>query len=322
MIRIPPSERGAALLSVLLLVAVMAAVAATALDRIGVGTRLAGNAATIWQARAWLGSVERMTLARLEDLQAASTNQAGAGDLLGATRQITLPDGGTVNVRLDDGANCFNLNSLVQLQEGAFVVRPVAVHQFAALMTAIGVAEGEAATIAAATVDYVDSDGVPVANGREDGPDEAIIPANRPMAHPTELRLVASVEDRHFRLLERWICALPVTELSPINVNTLLPEQAPLVAMLAPGRLDLRRARAQIAARPSGGYASVVQFWNSPVLQGLQVPGEAAEQVKISTAFYVMTATVRAGGLEVGQRALLDARAVPAKLVYREWTAS
>src|SRR5690606_12898479 len=53
-------ERGAALLSVLLLVAVMATVAATALDRIGVATRLAGNAATLAQARLWLQMTEQL----------------------------------------------------------------------------------------------------------------------------------------------------------------------------------------------------------------------------------------------------------------------
>ena len=42
-------ERGAALLSVLLLVAVMAVIAATALDRLTLATRIAGSAATVDQ---------------------------------------------------------------------------------------------------------------------------------------------------------------------------------------------------------------------------------------------------------------------------------
>ena len=44
-------ERGAALLTVLLLVAVIAVLAATALERLRVSTRLAGNAAALDQAR-------------------------------------------------------------------------------------------------------------------------------------------------------------------------------------------------------------------------------------------------------------------------------
>ena len=44
--RRPAHERGAALLTVLLLVAVMAVIAATALDRLTLATRIAGSAAT------------------------------------------------------------------------------------------------------------------------------------------------------------------------------------------------------------------------------------------------------------------------------------
>ena len=55
-------------------------------------------------------------------------------------------------------------------------------------------------------------------------------------------------------LLRPWLCALPVTDLAPINLNSLRPDQAPLLAMLAPGQLDLDRARAIIVERPSGGW--------------------------------------------------------------------
>ena len=47
----PQDERGAALLSVLLLVAVMAVIAATALDRLTLATRIAGSAATVDRVR-------------------------------------------------------------------------------------------------------------------------------------------------------------------------------------------------------------------------------------------------------------------------------
>ena len=92
----PANERGVALLSVLLLVAVMATVAATALDRIGIGTRLAANAATVGHGRAWLESAELLATTRIEDLLAADeTKTLGAG-WLGLERRIALPDGAVV----------------------------------------------------------------------------------------------------------------------------------------------------------------------------------------------------------------------------------
>jgi len=317
---IPARERGSALLTVLLLVAVMATIAATALDRIAVGTRLAANIATVGQARAWLGTAELLATTRIEDLLAADETQTTlAGNWMGVERTIALPDGATVRARVEDGGNCFNLNSLVEMkQESALVARPVAQSQFSALMTLLGIPEGEASRIAASAADYIDSDSSPLPGGSEDGPGAALNP-NRMIAEASELRSVAGVSDRHYKLLRPWICALPTTELSPINVNTLLPEQAPLLAMLVPGRLDAARARAQIAGRPAGGYGSVLKFWESPALAGLEPGPEASQQVKVRTSFFRLIARVETAGLEVGETALIDARRVPARIVSRAY---
>ncbi|MDQ2892789.1 MAG: type II secretory pathway protein, partial [Pseudomonadota bacterium] len=55
---VPARERGAALLTVLLLVAVIAVLAGTALERLRLTTRLAGNAAAGAQARAYAEAAE------------------------------------------------------------------------------------------------------------------------------------------------------------------------------------------------------------------------------------------------------------------------
>ena len=316
-------ERGGALLTVLLLVAVMATIAATALDRIGVGTRLAANAATAAQARSWLGVAELLAATQIEDLLAGGDSRTTlAGGWIGTERSIALPDGAIVGARIEDGSNCFNLNSLVaRLQDGILVSRPQAAKQFTALMTLLGIGEAEAGRIAASATDYIDSDREPFPGGAEDGAHGGGgLSANQLMVDPSELRLVAGVTERHFALLHRWVCALPTTELSPINVNTLLPEQAPLLAMLAPGKLNLARARAQIASRPAGGYGSVVQFWQSPALAGVEPDASAAQQVQLRTSFFTLHARVLSAGVEAGETALIDARARPVRVVRRQWT--
>ncbi|MGN6692528.1 MAG: type II secretion system minor pseudopilin GspK, partial [Sphingopyxis sp.] len=63
-----PEERGAALLAVLLLVAVMAVIAATALDRLMLATRIAGSAATVDQGRAYAFAAEQISLRRVASL--------------------------------------------------------------------------------------------------------------------------------------------------------------------------------------------------------------------------------------------------------------
>lgn len=315
---VPPSERGAALLTVLLLVAVMATIAATALDRISVGTRLAGNVATVAQARAWLETAEVLASTRIEDLLAADESQTLAHGWLGRERTIALPGGAAVRARIEDGGNCFNLNSLVeQRQDERLVARPLAERQFVALMVVLRIAEGEAARIAASATDYIDSDSLPLPSGVEDA--NGSLAANRMMADSSELRAVANVSDRHYNLLKPWICALPVAELSSINVNTLLPEQAPLLAMLVPGKLDVSRARAQIASRPADGFGSVVEFWDSPALAGLEPGSEQSQQAKVRTAFFKLRAWVGAGEVEMAEVALIDARRPPARIVSRSF---
>lgn len=316
-----PGERetGAALMSVLLLVAVMATIAATALDRIGVGTRLVANVATAGQARSWLAMAEVLAATRIEDLLAVDRDKTTlAGGWMGVERSITLPDGAVVRARVEDGGNCFNLNSLVERRsDGRLTYRPTAVRQFAGLMVALGIHEGEAARIAASASDYVDSDSYPQDMGSEDG--GATLPPNAMMADPSELRAVAGVADRHYGILSRWVCALPTTDLSKINVNTLLPEQAPLIAMLVPGRIDLARARAAIAARPAGGFASGSQFWQLPALAGVQPMSDATEQLQVRTGFFVLEARVASGNSEASETALIDARSTPARVVRRSW---
>ena len=186
-----------------------------------------------------------------------------------------------------------------------------------ALMTLLGIAPGEAQRVASSTTDFIDSDSTPLPAGSE-GSGSATA-ANLMMADASELRAVAGVTPSHFAVLERWLCALPIAEPAPINVNTLLPEQAPLLAALAPGVIDVGRARFAIAARPADGFGSVLNFWNSPALAGVEVPQDVAQQVKLRSAFFSFRATVTNGETEVEERALIDARSLPARIVSRSW---
>ena len=138
------------------------------------------------------------------------------------------------------------------------------------------------------------------------------------MADASELRGVAGVSDRHYGLLRRWVCALPTDALSAINVNTLLPEQSPLIAMLFPGQPDPARARAALMQRPVAGFDNTGQFWQSPAFRGVNTDLPGA-QVKLRTSFFSLTARVESAGVELRETALIDGRYVPARVVRRSW---
>jgi general secretion pathway protein K len=320
---VDPKERGAALLTVLLLVAVMATVAATALDRIGLATRLAGNARAAAQAQAWLSTAELIAMTRIEDLRAARKDRTTlAGNWLGVTRSIDLPDGRQVRASVSDGGNCFNLNALAQLfDEKVLAPRADGRLEFVALMSAVGIDPGRASRIAGAATDYIDDDDVTSRDGVErSGYPAGALPANRAMTDRSELRAVPGVSAEDYARLERWICALPVVGGSPVNINTLRPEEAPLLVMLTQGKADIARARAILSQRPADGYSSAEQFFTSPFFAELAVPPAAAVQAQAVTNFFALRASVAGGeGELLTEQALIDASAKPARLISRQW---
>lgn len=321
------SERGAALLTVLMLVAVMAIVTATALERLTLATRLATNAAGLDQARAFSLAAESLAAAKIGDLvQLQGDRTTLQGDWNG--RPFTLPiPGGLGTATVTDGGNCFNLNSLVSgtgedgLQNLA--ARPLGEQQFRALMELLGVDAGTAQLIAAATIDWIDSDDIPYPNGAESeayrGGTTPYRTANQLLSDPSELRVVRGVTADIYARLRPWVCALPVTDLSPINVNTLLPSQAPLFAMLLPGKLSIGQARELLARRPANGYESTVQFWSVPALAGLSPNAEVGVQTVMKTRWFAVRSDIELAGATAHETALYDAGARPARLVRRDW---
>ena len=317
-------EEGAALLTVLLLVAVMAVVASTALERVALATRMTGNGGAVDQARAYADAGMAIARLRIGDLVAANpAKMTLAGGWMGTPQPIPVP-GGIATAKVSDGSNCFNLNSVVAGDsDAALTARPIGVTQFQALLEALGVDARQAQGAAAGLADWIDSDSVPQPGGAEDESyAQAARPyraANRLMTDPSELRAVAGITPAIYDLARPWICALPVTDLSPININTLLPDQAPLFAMLLPGQLSVAQARQYLAQRPADGYGSTNGFWAGPSRAGLSPPMEVAEQVKLTTAFFGVTISVNVGETQVFERALIDARESPASVVRVSW---
>lgn len=321
----PPSERGAALLAVLVLVVIMAAIAAGAFERLRLSTAMAMNGAALDQARGYALGVEDLLALRIDDLANEDPYVTTlAGDWNGTPRTIPLPGEGEANGTIRDGGNCFNLNSLVQGEAATGLVqRPAAIEQFVALMLVLGLPEPAARRIAGAAGDWMDSDSEPGPQGAEDsayaGGEPAYRTGNTLVADPSELRAVAGVTPEIYRQLRPFVCALPAADMSPINVNTLLPSDAPLLAMFAPARTRVDRVRGVIAARPPGGWRNTYDFWRSAQVAGLETSADPMSQLQLKTHWFTIDLSVRFADAEMEEWALVDARLAPAKVVARRW---
>lgn len=323
--RVPEREKGAALLAVLLLVAIMGALSAAALERLRLSMRLASNVSALDQARSFVIGIESLLALRADDLRAADPERTTlAGGWNGQTRRIPLPGGGFADATLRDGGNCFNINSVAEGESPApLTPRPTGVAQFVALMQLLGVPEGDARQVADGAGDWVDSDSDRSRDGAEDneyrGSAQGYRTGNTLFADVSELRAVSGMTPEIYERIRPWICALPSTELSQINVNTLGVEQAPLIAMLAPNQIGLEGARQAIASRPASGWSSVAEFYANPAFRSPALSLDVQLQPQLRTRWFALDLDVELQGAELRETALVDARIAPARIAARRW---
>ncbi len=316
-------ERGAALLTVLLLVAVIAIVAAHSIDRLAGGTKLASNAQQLSQAKAYLIAAESIGMTTAEQIVTLSPGRTtNLGGWNGREQLFPVP-GGIINATLSDGGNCFNINSLVSQGNGILTARPEGNAQFVRLLVTLGIPAGDASDIAQSVTDWIDTDTIPAPRGAEDQyymqQQEPYRTANAVLVDVSEIRTVKGVTAEVYRTAAPWLCALPTTELSPININTLRPEQANLLVMLGEGSPDLTRARQFLGGRSETGYGSLNDFWAQPFPTSLQVRPEVQSQVKLTTRWFRADVSVEMQGALVEERVLIDAGRQPARLVHRQF---
>ncbi|MDO1558587.1 type II secretion system minor pseudopilin GspK [Brevundimonas sp. 2R-24] len=319
-------ERGAALLTVLLLVAVISALAVAVLDDMRFGIRRAANVRDQGQAR-WLAlGAEAMARGRLERLIQGSPDLTPLEAWSG--RSLTLPgdDGALIKVSAADAGDCFNLNSVVQGRGEYLIRRDEGVAQFIALAEAVDIPRARAEMLAAALVDWIDQDSFPSPRGAEDGAYAAGAPAYRTgntlLADSSEVRAIRGFDAPTWRALQPYVCVLPSSDLSPINPNALTREDALLLSVITDGQLSPDRAAALIRARPGGGWTSLEAFWGQPALAQITPPPEALEQVRLTTHHARLRVQVRYQGAEIVLNSLFEAAGGRVRLVGRRWSAA
>lgn len=317
-------EKGAALLTVLLLVAVMSIIAVGVLDDIRFGVRRTANATGRAQAQQYaLGAEElaRVRIARLVRLDNGRTTLKG--DWNGQSFQFPI-ENGVMTGSIADATGCFNLNSVAEGRDVRLVRRELGVRQFVILLGALGIPEGRGQTLADNLADWIDSDDI-AAGGAEDQDYARAAPAYRTggalLAEVSELRAVRGFTPDVYDRLRPYVCAPPTTDLSPINVNTLAPDRSVLITMVTLGAIPAEAGARLLAGRPADGWDNLQTFWNDPVLVD-RVPEDAArDQIALRTRFFSLDADVTFAGSTATLNTLLEVDSSGAvKVAARRWT--
>jgi general secretion pathway protein K len=296
-------ERGVALVSSLLIVALMATIAVELTEATRFSLFRSANMdrrdQAFWYARGARDFLEGVL---------SRANPGGRvmrpDDPWLAGPQIFPIEGGALAGSVRDLNNCFNLNSLVQTQaDGVRRGDVQALARFTALLDALELPAGVIEPLKAQLVDWMDPDTRPEAGGAEDADylrlATPLRASNQPMVEREEMLVLPVMTPELYRLLEPWTCVLPVEDQPPLNVNTLSLQQWPLLVGLFEGALNAREAEAVLFRRPSTGYEDAGMFWSDPALVPLESGPVAPTDVTLRSEWFELRAEVRLDGLGV-----------------------
>ncbi|MEM1131399.1 MAG: type II secretion system minor pseudopilin GspK [Pseudomonadota bacterium] len=322
-IAFPRSERGAALMTVLLLVAVLSVIAALMLERSTLATRLAVNGADRETARWQALGIESLALQEIANLKQQNGRLPPIGIAPDGIQQQLPFERGAAQITVRDGATCFNINSLVTGQPGRLASNPAAMEQFARLANVVQIDQRQAQSLAAAIADWIDSDQQENPGGGEDGfylrEDEPYRTGGQLIYDIGELRAIRGMDEVLFDRLRPWLCALPAAEMSALNINQLRQDQFPLIAMLLPPEYPVSRVREILATRPPQGFSSVFNFWQTVESGQNEISSNVQQQAVLDTRWYALETRVTIGDALLKERALVDGRLDPPRVVWRVW---
>ena len=297
-------DDGAALISVLLLVAVMSAAMVASFDLLGFYTRGVTANAQIAQANEYALAGEFVGARQAREL----SEKGSLAKIVGVSvneNQITIPiANGEVNGLLRDRSNCFNLNSVIQVNNGdRYEINQIGYEQFIRLLKTIGIGERSAVSLSASLVDWQDSDSRPIQGGAEDYNysllDLPYQTANVPLMDIDELRLINGFTPDLIDAIKPFVCIDPISMKTNINLNSITNDKALLMQALLGQSLSAQDMTAIISQRPEFGYDNVARFWDHSFFQGKNIHSNIRSQFSLKSDKYEIVVDVKMSDIRV-----------------------
>jgi len=279
-------ERGVALLTVLLVTALMTVLVLAMTWQRQLELRRTGNLIESDQAllltlglEEWAGKI----------LQRDSNGSDNLGEIWAVGLPPTPVEQGMISGNIQDLQGRININNLYYGNEA------VQTQTSAQLRRLLGLCGGEPLTVGAVS-DWLDpdSDLSPYGGGAEDR--EYLIrqppyrAGNRPMISPTEMLLVEGITGKIYDCLANSISTLP--ELTTLNINT----ASPLIIASLADNLTLEQAQEVVKERPANGYAQVQDFL---ALQAFAGTGLSQDGLGLASNYFLVEARAQFGHSDV-----------------------
>lgn len=312
------NQRGAALLTVLLLTATVAVVAIGMTELMA--RAYARTVASEMRDQAFwaLRGIELAALSYIDE-QGDDLDQAG-GALFEEPIELLYEDG-VATIRFAERTQCFNLNDLVDDSGDGLMADAAAAERFAELITSLGGNQTAGQQMAARIADFIDTDRRAQAGSAEDYDYQRRPVPYRTggtlMKSVTELRVVMGFSRDVYRSLLPYICALPSDKALTLNINTLNENDAPLLVSVTGDALNLSAAERLIGARPDQGYENIQEFLNDPLLANTDLPSDVSTYLSTSSGLLSMEITLENGTGRLRQNTLVWRGQGGARVVQR-----
>lgn len=315
----PKKQQGIALITVLMILAIMVTIAATMTGRLTLSLKrtegLVFSQSVYWYGQATADFGRMILNDDFSDSEVVSLDQNWA------LEGMVFPlENGSISGEFKDMRSCFNLNAIGDADEEN--VRARGITQFQTLLEEVGVDEYKAEMIAESTRDWIDTDDkTDASQGAEDSIYESRsvphLSGDNLMVDVSEFRAVQGVSQNVYEGVEPYLCAVPASD-QKINVNTVSIEQAALLYALFKSEfpsLSTDDFASLLEDRPTSGWDNVDDFLGSSLLNGTEVSDELKEQLSVTSEYFQLNANAEFAERITAVQVLFEINENKAKLI-------
>ena len=258
-------NKGVVLISILLIVLLLSAVAITFGNKYLVSLKRAQYIEFQSLSLNAFRNVEAMSLNKIDKFSRFnSSNLTKENPLL--TDEIYFEiNGATIVGSIDDASNCFNINSLVRAGKEDYQENKKSMNAFRELMYLAEVDNNVAEEIIDQIIDWIDKNSNPRAYGLEDyyysGPlhNPREFSGGRLLIDIEELKSIPSVRLVDWDIFKEFFCAYPFATNLKLNINTLDKNNILLLTAFFP-KIDIKDSEYIIENIPLNGFQDINTF--------------------------------------------------------------
>ena len=177
-------------------------------------------------------------------------------------------NGADVLGKISDYGNCFNINSIVKLNDSNYVENKNAVAAFRKILSLNEIDNNIIEEVIDQTIDWIDKDTNPRAYGLEDyyysGPlhSPREYTGMRLLVSIEELKSIPAVKQIDWNIFKNHFCAIPILNELSLNINTLDLEDAYLLSSIF-SNLTIKDAEYILDNIPKSGFDDLNNFIRS-----------------------------------------------------------